>query len=189
MTKYVVKHKGTKRYWTRGGSYQGDVMNMGAASLYDEDNAKNFRDDPALEVIPVGLDGSLPTGEEGKRVGKKYDAGKAPVYQGFQKYFPRACLAVAWVSEYGFRKYGSWGGWKLVPDALPRYRDAKGRHQFQQDISGSYDEESGLAHKAQEAWNILADLEKSIEDGEIKMMRGNEIADGKPVPGTAREVS
>lgn len=123
----------------------------------------------------------------------KYDANKIPLYQGFKRYFPRAALAVALVSEYGFRKYGTWGGWHDVPDGVNRYTDAKSRHDTMQDIEGPYDDlDSGLAHAAQEAWNALAKLELALEQGQIELRRGNEIefVNGKPQPilGTAKKV-
>jgi hypothetical protein len=119
----------------------------------------------------------------------KHDAGKAPVYQGFLNRFPRAIMACAWVSEYGFRKYGTFDGWEKVPDGLNRYTDAKARHMVLQSIEGSYDDgDSGLAHAAQEFWGAAARLEMLLRNGEIEMRRGNEIVDGKPVFGTAKKV-
>lgn len=119
----------------------------------------------------------------------KLDGGKAPIYQGVVQYFSRAWIALAWVSEYGFRKYGEWGGWRKIPDALPRYSDAKARHLLLQEIEGAYDiTDSGLPHAVQELWNAAARVELLIEAGEIQIMRGNDIVDGKPVLGTARAV-
>jgi hypothetical protein len=128
----------------------------------------------ASEVLPAGT-------------AVKFDGGKAPVYQGFLNRFPRAILSVAFVSEYGFRKYGSYDGWEKVPDGLNRYTDAKNRHALLQSIEGAYDEgDSGLAHAAQEAWGAMARLEMLLREKKIEMRRGNEIKDGKPVLGTAR---
>jgi len=105
-------------------------------------------------------------------MGKKFDSGKVPVNMGFMRYFPRAILAVAMVSEYGFRKYGSWGGWRDVPNALDRYADAKVRHML---ADSTYDEESGLAHAVMEAWNAMALVELLIEQNVIEARKGNEI--------------
>lgn len=119
----------------------------------------------------------------------KFDDGKAPIYQGFLNRFPRAIVGVALVSEYGFRKYGSYDGWEKVPNGLVRYTDAKARHGVLQSIEGAYDEQdSGLAHAAQEAWNAMARYEILLRSGELKLRRGNEIKDGKPVLGTAKDV-
>lgn len=119
----------------------------------------------------------------------KLDAGKAPIYQGVLKYFPRALVGLAWVSDYGFRKYGEWGGWRRIDNALLRYSDAKARHTVLQEIEGPYDvSDSGLPHALQDLWNAAARVELLIEAGEIQIMRGNEIVDGKPVLGTARPV-
>jgi hypothetical protein len=120
---------------------------------------------------------------------KKFDADKIPVYEGFDRYFPRAKLCLAMVSEYGFRKYGSWGGWKKLLDGIVRYTSAKSRHSIYQEIEGAYDAgDSGLPHAAHEAWNAMAKLEMLLEQGEIDIMRGNDIVDGKPVLGTARKI-
>lgn len=120
----------------------------------------------------------------------KFDAGKAPVYQGFLNRFPRAIMGVALVSDYGFRKYGSYDGWEKVPDGLNRYTDAKGRHGLLQSIEGPYDEQdSGLAHASQEAWNAMARYEMLLRSGEVKLRIGNQIVNGKPVLGTAKDVS
>jgi hypothetical protein len=91
--------------------------------------------------------------------GQKFDDGKTPIYSGFLQYFPRAIQAVADISHYGFKKYGSWGGWRNVPDGLLRYTNAKARHSLAQDIEGPIDAESGKRHAAMEAWNAFARLE------------------------------
>ncbi len=123
---------------------------------------------------------------------KKMDFGKAPVYKLFVKYFPRAIIAVSYVSEYGLRKYNPGGdgtGWKYVRDGINRYGDADFRHDLKEVIEGPYDDgNSGLAHAAQHAWNALARLERMLEEGEIEIRVGNDIKDGKPVLGTARNV-
>lgn len=118
----------------------------------------------------------------GRNGNVKFDHGKHPVYTLFLDYFPRACLAVANVSEYGSRKYHA-KGWVSVPNAIPRYSDADLRHLMLESIEGPYDiNDSGLAHAAQHAWNALARLELMLERGFIQDRRGNEIGpDGKPI--------
>lgn len=115
----------------------------------------------------------------------KFDGNKVPVVSGALQYFPRALMAIAMDSEYGFRKYGAWGGWRGVPDGVRRYTDADGRHLLAEAIEGPYDIESGIAHAVMHAWDAMARVEKLLEDREIEMRRGNEIGDdGKPIPGT-----
>ncbi len=154
-----------------------------------------------LEVVSPsnGFDVVTEQPAEKSRVGdtgsaRKMDDGKAPLYQGFDKYFPRAKWAVAMVSEYGDRKYSVDGihystQWCAVPNGFPRYFDAEARHVTKAEIEGPYDDgDSGLPHLAQEAWNTLAKLERAIKDGLIEVRRGNDIVDGKPILGTARAV-
>lgn len=117
----------------------------------------------------------------------KLDAGKAPLFNGFINYFPRAMIAVAWVSDYGNRKYGEWGGWRKVADGIFRYFDGNSRHHVMQAIELYDDGDSGLAHAAQDAWNAMAKLELMLSEGKIEARRGNEIVNGKPVLGTARK--
>lgn len=125
---------------------------------------------------------------EGK-AGLKFDGGKPPIVSMLLKYFPLALTAVAMCSEYGARKYEE-GGWKTVPDGIARYSNGLGRHLLNEETEGPYDEQdSGLAHAAQGAWNALARLEKMIEEGHVEIMRGNDIGeDGKPILGTARVI-
>lgn len=152
----------------------------------------NIADEIAREYGPIKIDESFFTHRPGdtERAGSKLDYGKAPVWQGFLNYFPRAIMAVAMVSEYGKRKYGEWGGFRRVPDALLRYADGQARHELLQSIEGPYDDsDSGLAHLAQDAWNAMARLDMALEQGVIESRRGNDIADGKPVLGTARRVT
>lgn len=118
----------------------------------------------------------------------KLDAGKSPLWEGFINYFPDAMIGVGFVSEYGHRKYGEWGGWHNVPEGISRYGDAKARHLVLQAKEAYDDGDSGLAHALQEAWNAMARAQLLIEQGKIEIRRGNDIKDGKPVLGTARAV-
>lgn len=130
--------------------------------------------------------------------GRKMDDGKAPILQGFFRYFPRAVMGVAWVSEYGDRKYVDpkappdahyTDNWCRVANGLDRYGDADARHTLKRYTDGEYDiHDSGLAHLQQKAWNAMAELERALRDGVIECRRGNDIVDGKPVLGTARKV-
>jgi hypothetical protein len=141
-------------------------------------------DQPSHEQARVGDTGSA----------RKMDFGKAPIYQGFDKYFARGKFAVAMVSEYGDRKYAIHPNhyttqWCDVPDGFNRYADGQARHQLKPEIEGPYDDDdSGLPHLAQEAWNAMAKLERALRDGVIEIRRGNDIVDGKPILGTARAV-
>lgn len=121
---------------------------------------------------------------------RKNDYSKAPIWQGFLNYFPRAAWAVAMVSEYGARKYGAYGNWANVPDFQPRYSDGHGRHLLKEAMGEIYDDgDSGLAHLAQDAWNALARLENAIRTGKVEVRVGNIIgADGKPQLGTSNKV-
>lgn len=93
----------------------------------------------------------------------KHDAGKTPTMQGLFEYFPRALMAVADVSAFGFEKYKTWGGWRSVPDAVNRYANAKGRHMLAEAMGQSHDPESNLMHAAHEAWGALAKLEMQLK--------------------------
>lgn len=120
---------------------------------------------------------------------EKRDVGKAPMRQGLMQRFPNALHAVALVSEYGFRKYGTYEGWEKVPDAYARYGDAFNRHDVKVASGKVYDDgDSGLAEMVQRLWNDLATVELALRANRISAMRGNDIVDGKPVLGTAKSV-
>lgn len=96
---------------------------------------------------------------------KKYDDGKAPVFQGFLQYFPNAIKAVAFVSYYGKEKYEVPFSEKnflgLDPDRL---RDADARHVLDE-VDDAYDRETSLLHAAQHAWEAMAVLEVMLRAG------------------------
>lgn len=71
--------------------------------------------------------------------------------------FSLALTAVAEVGTFGAIKYTR-GGWQTVPNAITRYNDAGWRHRLMAQRQ-PHDRDSGLLHKAHEAWNILAELE------------------------------
>lgn len=97
--------------------------------------------------------------------GAKLDSGKSPVFRGLLDYFPRACQAVAKVSQKGAEKY-CWKGWENVPDGINRYSDAIVRHMCKEAIEGKIDPDFGLLHKAHAAWNALAVLELELRQQE-----------------------
>jgi hypothetical protein len=95
----------------------------------------------------------------------KYDAGKAAPIRGVVKYFPRAVLALAKLSQAGAEKY-EWEGWRNVPDGFNRYTEAMGRHLIEESF-GKYDDGeggTGQLHITQVAWNALARLELFLEE-------------------------
>lgn len=110
-----------------------------------------------MEVDPNGVNPHEP--------GAKLDAGKTAVFQGLIDYFPRACLAVAEVSTFGASKY-AWKGWETVPDGINRYANAGMRHKLYEAMGELRDRDSGLLHKAHDAWNNLATLELTLREME-----------------------
>ena len=88
---------------------------------------------------------------------------KTPVALGCILRFPRAVQEIAKVSVFGCQKHqapmGS-TGYIDAPDAENAYREAEGRHMLAEAIEGPINKQDGfLLHKAQKAWNALADLE------------------------------
>jgi hypothetical protein len=106
-----------------------------------------------------------PNGRNPHTPGAKLDDGKSPVFQGLIDYFPRACMEVAKVSEFGAIKY-TWKGYESVPDGVNRYQNALGRHLMYEAIEGPITKDSGLLHKAHVAWNALAALELYLRENE-----------------------
>lgn len=100
---------------------------------------------------------SDPTGRAPHEPGAKLDAGK--VYASLLGDFSLALTEVAKVATFGANKY-SRGGWQTVPNGIQRYSDAKWRHLLKSGV----DEDSGLLHKAHEAWNVLAELELILRE-------------------------
>ena len=96
----------------------------------------------------------------------KKDEGKAPIYQGFIQYFPRAIEAVANISKFGHDKYGTWGGWLGVDDGLNRYMDAKCRHMIDEAKGETNAQDSQMLHAAHEAWGAMAKLELVLREQE-----------------------
>ena len=96
-------------------------------------------------------------------VGKKFDAGKAPVAQGGFMYFPRALMALSQCSEYGKKKYGTEyneRNFLKVEGGHGRYTDGMLRHLAGEVTDGGgIDPETGYPHIYATAWNALARLE------------------------------
>lgn len=103
------------------------------------------------EADPNGLDAHSP--------GAKLDAGKPKPSTYVLRYFPRAILEVAKVSEFGAKKYTP-KGWEKVTNGVDRYEDAEVRHILKEEIERSQtDLDSDILHAAHKAWNALASLE------------------------------
>lgn len=121
-----------------------------------------------LRTFPKKVEAD-PSGKDQHEKGSKLDAGKAPIYQGVMKYFPRAIMAIANVSGLGARKY-TWDGWESVPEGEDRYGNARERHIVKERIEGLWDSDAAndpkhpadLLHAAQVAWNALAHLELKL---------------------------
>ncbi len=96
-----------------------------------------------------------------KATAAKYQ--KIPVFQGTIGRFPRAMREIATVSVFGANKHQVPMGdmsYLDVPDAENVYLNAESRHLVAEVIEGPANHEDGeLLHKAQKAWNALADLE------------------------------
>ena len=107
----------------------------------------------AAEIDPRGLKGNDP--------GAKFDAGKVRPSLILND-MPRAILAVAEVGTYGAEKYSE-GGWTHVDSGIARYTDAMDRHRLKEGIE-LHDDDSGLLHAAQVAWNALARLELMLRE-------------------------
>lgn len=108
----------------------------------------------------------------GKEVGLKYDQAKAPVYEGFIKYFPRAIEAVTMVSLAGANKYNEGKfptTWDQIPNGSHRVANAGIRHLLEEakgNITDDGEGGTGCLHLAQHAWNALARLELYLREHE-----------------------
>lgn len=109
-----------------------------------------------------------PNGIEQHAPGAKLDAGKEPMRLILHA-MPRAVFAVAQVGAYGAAKYSE-NGWLHVPQGVERYTDAMFRHALREGIE-QHDEESGLLHAAQVAWNALARLELMLQQSSNAELR------------------
>jgi len=131
-----------------------------APDLVSEALAAALRIQHRVDNVEQDPHGALPHSP-----GAKLDAGKSPVRRGLLEYFPRACLAVANVSQFGASKY-TWNGWETVPGGVDRYGDAEVRHICQAAIEGPITHDSELLHASHEAWNAMARLELILREEE-----------------------
>jgi hypothetical protein len=81
-------------------------------------------------------------------------------------------LEIAKVSQFGWKKHeikfpeGNWN-YLDVPGAETVYLEAESRHLVAEVIEGSINAQDGdVLHKAQKAWNALADLEVYLRSRE-----------------------
>jgi len=77
----------------------------------------------------------------------------------------RALCAVIDVATFGADKYSD-RGWLKVENGKARYRDAADRHRLAIAMGETHDAQSKLLHKAHEAWNVLAELDLMLREGE-----------------------
>lgn len=93
---------------------------------------------------------------------------KPQPYRGFIARFPQAILAVTAVSQYGTTKHEvplDDYSYLDVPDAEVNYIEAECRHILKEVLGGPYDEDGDdLLHKAEKAWNAMADLERALRN-------------------------
>lgn len=181
----------------------GGPMGDGPSILHDhtreEPCTTKCRAHPAWEAVRGVFAESPPKGSfadarPGEGVARRMDMGKAPVLQGFIRYFARAIVAVSYVSEYGERKYAMPGkpsyspAWQDMADGEARSGDSEARHMLKPVFQGDYDDESELAHLAHKAWNALAELEMALKTKRVQCRVGNVIVNGKPQAGTSKLV-
>jgi hypothetical protein len=97
-------------------------------------------------------------------------ATKPSVALGCVARFPRAMTEIAKVSAFGSIKHNVPTGsmsYLVITNATNAFREAELRHVVAEIIEGPINREDGdLLHKAQKAWNALADLEVYLYQGE-----------------------
>jgi hypothetical protein len=108
----------------------------------------------SISKSATGMD---PNGKAQHDPGAKLDDGKNRLGLVLGS-FSRALEEVGCVGTYGANKYTP-NGWLTVPNGVERYTDAMYRHLLREAQGQELDEESGLRHAAQVAWNALARLE------------------------------
>ncbi len=119
----------------------------------------------------------------------RYD--KPQPYLGVLARFPRAILEIAKVSKYGTSKHHLAMGdmtYLVVPQADVNYIEAEVRHLLHEAISGPVNAgDGGLLHKAQKAWEALADLEVYLyqaEEAEAYALEAMAVEEARPVGGS-----
>jgi hypothetical protein len=113
---------------------------------------------------------SDPHGFHAHTPGAKLDAGK-PRFSLVMGGFSRAIMEVVKVGTDGAAKYSD-NGWMEVPNGIPRYTDALGRHLLDELRGESHDKLSKRRHAAHVAWNSLARLEMMLREDEAKAEGG-----------------
>lgn len=103
---------------------------------------------------------SDPNGVPAHAPGSKLDNGKTQVWLCISG-FANALEHVAQTTTVGATKYSP-SGWEKVHDGPARYMEAFGRHMLKLGSGEEIDKPTGLRHKAQMAWNILASLELEL---------------------------
>lgn len=103
---------------------------------------------------------------------------KPQPYRGFFARFPRAILAVTEVSQYGTIKHKvplDDMSFKTIPGAEYNMLEAECRHILKEAIEGPIDRDTGyvdqksdILHKAEKAWNAMADLEVALYQAEMR---------------------
>lgn len=96
--------------------------------------------------------------------------------RGFIRRFPRAILAVTAVSQYGTKKHEvplQDNSFVDVPEAEWSYGEAEMRHVLKEAIEGPWDADGDdLLHKAEKAWNAMADLEVALQNHALRGRNG-----------------
>lgn len=97
---------------------------------------------------------------------------KPQPYRGFIARFPRAILEVTKISMYGTKKHNvplNDMSFKTIPGAEYNMVEAECRHLLKEAIEGPVDQDTGfedlrdtILHKAEKAWNAMADLEVAL---------------------------
>lgn len=113
---------------------------------------------------------------------------KPQPYLGVLARFPRAILEIAKVSKYGTVKHQLPMGdmsYLDVPEASVNYVEAEVRHLLHEAIHGAVNnDDGGLFHKAQKAWEALADLEVFLyqDDTQFNNMEDDNVEGVWPGP-------
>ena len=94
--------------------------------------------------------------------GAKVDMGK-DTFALSMGYFPNALAAINKESEFGAEKYSPFG-WMKVKDGRQRYTEAMMRHLLKEFSGELTDDDSGMQHDVQSAWNALARLELRLKE-------------------------
>ena len=128
-------------------------------------------------AIPIGE--KDPNGVDQHSPGAKVDAGKCRMALVLDA-FAHALWAVSEVGTFGAEKYTD-DGWLSVPNGVARYEDAMLRHHFKEKMGETYDDDSGLLHKAHRAWNALATLELHLREKDVART-GTDVDTPQPLP-------